>query len=125
MGIDNDSILVYGWVFEHDDFLSMFNKIMQKNQSDDDDEEKMLNIIEEYLNSENPETFNVGYASPYYDSSIEDHNYYISFNISDMSHDKIYELMKLHHETKLTKYPILKEVKIFELPMFHSLPHVW
>lgn len=126
MGIDNSAILVYGWTFDYEELQVMQKYIQSKKGETKNEEEEYLDEVEDVLATFlDSEPVVVGNASPYYDCGYDDRTYYISFRIEDMSHEELYNLFKLHHESGISAYPLLKELGIDTLPTFCALPHIW
>ncbi len=56
MGIDNDAILVYGWVFSYEEFYEKISEILQNlGINTNDDKDDLFDLFGEWLYDHHPD----------------------------------------------------------------------
>lgn len=122
MGINNDTVLVYGWIFSYDEFVDKLEKLMGDEFSELDNDFDLLVQFKIYFVDESQE-FTVGESSAYYDSNPLDKTYYISFKFENV--DDLYKLIKYDRTFGLVhNYKLLKMMEITSRAELYSLPDV-
>ena len=125
MGVDNEAILVYGWVFDCEDFRSKIIKILYSVGIDPNynmDNYELVIMFKQYLSDLHP-GFRVGYTNPYYDCDETECEYYLTFEgIEDTEH--LYKIMTDVYGDKDTEYEIVKMMDLTDKPELYALPHV-
>jgi hypothetical protein len=123
MGVDNLADLVYGWIFSFDEISEFFSL---DDGEDFEQGNQIFQKLEELLEKYDEKNFVFGKSSPYYDSPVSEHTFYLSFNIDELEHEQIFELFKKNQNGigKMEQYKVLKELGITEMPKLYALPNV-
>ena len=122
MGVNNEAILVYGWVFDFEDFISKILKILYSVGIDSNLDYELVELFQQYLSDRHP-GFRVGYASPYYDCDETECDYYLTFEgIEDT--EILYGIMTDVYGDKDTEYEIVKMMDLTDKPELYALPHI-
>ena len=125
MGVDHEAILVYGWVFDREEFRSKVLKVLHSigiDPNHDYECYELIDMFREYLSECHPE-FRVGYANPYYDCDETECDYYLTFEGIENS-EYLYKIMTDVYGDKDTEYEVVKMMEITEKPELYALPHV-
>ena len=122
MGVDNEAILVYGWLFDYDKMVNIVNKIFIS-LGYDQDEIDMTKLLEEDLQEwllEKHPDFKVGRASPYYDACYTENDYYISFAGDS---DRLKEIIK--HPEVVETYELVQMLDLKTPPGLYALSNIY
>ena len=121
MGIDNDAVLVYGWVFGYEE-NPISNLLTSEGLNLDElSTYEMIEMFNDWLSSHYPE-FDFGRASPYYDSCETEATYYLTFK--DITNPELQHKI-INKYRDMTEFPFLKRMGIDTDPLFYALVHVW
>ena len=112
MGVDNDAKLIYGWFVSNDN-----PKISKLTDYEYEEDKELSSTLSEY-------GLTIDYASPWYDSDIDDRVYYVSF-LSKVNKEEIKRVLELEFNDEFIKFVTDFLQEPFEEPEFYCLPHVY